>query len=153
MSFFILSFQEHVVFWYRLHLDWITASFGHSTDPGRRFNKTHFSQSLEPTRLDSNIFVSHWHLTGGSAARLPTRQSNFKKIDKLVPNLATTIPYEMWQLTRWPLGYVADILKHDFQIRWQKSSLGACCKIVLGWMPQNLINEKSALVQVMAWCL
>ena len=32
------------------------------------------------------------------------------------------------------------------------SSLGTYCKIALRWMPQNLINWKSSLVKVMAWC-
>ena len=34
----------------------------------------------------------------------------------------------------------------------QNSSLGTCCEISLMWMPQNLTNEKSTLIQVMAWC-
>ena len=32
------------------------------------------------------------------------------------------------------------------------SSLGTRCETPLRWMPQNLSNEKSTLVQVMAWC-
>ena len=39
-----------------------------------------------------------------------------------------------------------------FKLLIQNSSLGAHCKIVLRWMPQNLMSEKSTLVQVMAWC-
>ena len=34
----------------------------------------------------------------------------------------------------------------------QNSSWGICCEITLGWLPQNLINEKSTLFPVMAWC-
>ena len=34
----------------------------------------------------------------------------------------------------------------------QNSSLDTCCEIALKWMLQNLTNEKSTLVQVMAWC-
>ena len=34
----------------------------------------------------------------------------------------------------------------------QHSSLGSTCRIALRWMPQNLTNEKSTLVQVMACC-
>ena len=30
--------------------------------------------------------------------------------------------------------------------------LGASCKIVVRWMPQNSIDDKSTLVKVMAWC-
>ena len=32
------------------------------------------------------------------------------------------------------------------------SRLGTPCKIALRWMPYNLTNEKSTLIQVMAWC-
>ena len=39
-----------------------------------------------------------------------------------------------------------------FKLIVENSSLGIHCKIVLRWMPQNLNNEKSTLVQVMAWC-
>ena len=40
-----------------------------------------------------------------------------------------------------------------FKLTIQKSSLGTCCEIALRRrMPQNLTNEKSTLVQVMAWC-
>ena len=34
----------------------------------------------------------------------------------------------------------------------QNSSWGAGCEIALEWMPQNLTNKKSAVVQVMCWC-
>ena len=34
----------------------------------------------------------------------------------------------------------------------QNNSLGTHCEIALRWTPQNLTNEKSTLVQVMAWC-
>ena len=39
------------------------------------------------------------------------------------------------------------IFKHIIQ----NSSLGTQCEIVLRWIQQNLMNEKSTLVQVMAW--
>ena len=48
-------------------------------------------------------------------------------------------------LTHWPLGII-------FKLIIQNSSLGAHCGIAVRWMPQNLTNEKSTLVQVMAWC-
>ena len=34
--------------------------------------------------------------------------------------------------------------------QWVKQ--GTHCEIAAGWMPQNLTDEKSTLVQVMAWC-
>ena len=39
-----------------------------------------------------------------------------------------------------------------FEFILQNSSLDNRCEIVVRWMPQNHTNEKSRLVQVMAWC-
>ena len=39
-----------------------------------------------------------------------------------------------------------------FNIIIQNWIWGNCCEIALGWKPQNFTNEKSILVQVMAWC-
>ena len=39
-----------------------------------------------------------------------------------------------------------------YHVYIKNSSLGTHCEIALRWMPQNLINEKSTLVQVMACC-
>ena len=51
-------------------------------------------------------------------------------------------------LTHWPL----EDLKIIFKLIPQDSSLGACCEIALRWLPQNLSNVESTLVQVMTWC-
>ena len=39
-----------------------------------------------------------------------------------------------------------------FKLIIQNRSLGIWCEITLRWMPQNLTNQKSTSVQVMAWC-
>ena len=39
-----------------------------------------------------------------------------------------------------------------FKLILQISSLGTCCEIALMGLLQNVANEKSILVQVMAWC-
>ena len=39
-----------------------------------------------------------------------------------------------------------------FRLIIQHSSLGTCCEIALRWMPENLTNKRSTLLQVMAWC-
>ena len=39
-----------------------------------------------------------------------------------------------------------------FKLIIQNNSLGTCCDIASRRMPLKLINEKSTLVQVMAWC-
>ena len=51
-------------------------------------------------------------------------------------------------LVRWGGNFKRVI----FKLITQNSSLGTWSEIVLRQMPQNLTNEKSALVQVMAWC-
>ena len=51
-------------------------------------------------------------------------------------------------LTHWPLGDVAVILKVWFSKSLQRIVAWA----VTVWLPQELINEKSILVQVMTWC-
>ena len=48
--------------------------------------------------------------------------------------------------TYWPLGNFESIITND-----TASSLGTHFEIPLKWMPQKLTNEKSTLVQVMAW--
>ena len=50
----------------------------------------------------------------------------------------------MW-LTHWPLG--------DFNsLTLVNGGWGISYEIALRWMPQDLTDEKSTLVQVMAWC-
>ena len=57
-------------------------------------------------------------------------------------------------ITHWPLGDVAVILNkiNYFQAHYRDSILSPQCEITLGWMPQCFMNEKSTMVQVMAWC-
>ena len=54
------------------------------------------------------------------------------------------------QLTHWPLGDLVAIPKMEFSILfyWLLSSHDDA----LRWMPQDLTDDKSTLVQVMAWC-
>ena len=54
------------------------------------------------------------------------------------------------RITHCPLRDVAVILKVIF---WNKiSSLAIGCATALRWMPQNVTNEKSLFVQIIAWC-
>ena len=52
-------------------------------------------------------------------------------------------------LTHLPLGYFNLILG---RLTWVNGGWGICYEIALRWMPLNLIDDKSTLVQVMAWC-
>ena len=47
-----------------------------------------------------------------------------------------------WGIPRWRFPEKGELNRR----------LGTHCEITLRWMPQNLPNEESALVQVMAWC-
>ena len=69
------------------------------------------------------------------------------------------VPPTGWELkkeshgtwTHWPLGDLAVILKYNFQTHYTEQH-GTSCQIALRWKPQNLINERSTLVQIKAWC-
>ena len=53
-----------------------------------------------------------------------------------------------WASQRRESIFKSMIFKHMI---WN-SDLGTHCEIALRWMPQNLTNKKSTLVEVMAWC-
>ena len=56
-------------------------------------------------------------------------------------------------LTRWPLGDLNVILKNViFNLALLIGIFKSSCDNVLRWMPQDLTDDKSTLVQVMAWC-
>ena len=69
---------------------------------------------------------------------------------KIKPCLVTANP--CYDLTHWTLGDMAAIFEVNFKLIIQNSRLGTCYDIHRRWMPPNLINEKSLLDQVMAWC-
>ena len=56
-------------------------------------------------------------------------------------------------LTHWPLGDLNEILaKQFFKIISVIGGWSIFCEIALRWMPLGLTDDKSTLVQVMAWC-
>ena len=56
-------------------------------------------------------------------------------------------------LTHWPLGDLNKILDKQFSnlFQWLKGEL-SLVKFALNWMSLDLTEDKSTLVQVMAWC-
>ena len=57
------------------------------------------------------------------------------------------------QLTHWPLGDLNAIFKNViFNLALLISIFKSSYDNVLRWMPQELTDDKSTLVQVMAWC-
>ena len=56
-------------------------------------------------------------------------------------------------LTHWPLGDLNLILGRQFlMLTLVNDGWGISYEIALRWMPQDLTDDKSTLVQVMAWC-
>ena len=61
--------------------------------------------------------------------------------------------YKVLGLTHWALGNVAVIL----EVKFSNSLYGMiywtfALKLAWRWIPQNLINKESTLIQVMTWC-
>ena len=75
---------------------------------------------------------------------------------------ASSAPGVWWLTWRWagnhPINsYVPERCGGNFKsiiskLITQDRSFSTCCKITVWWMSQNFSNEKSASVQVMAWC-
>ena len=61
-----------------------------------------------------------------------------------------TRPQWVNSLAPWRCG--CNLKSVIFKFIIQNSSLGIGSEIALKWMPQNLIIDKSTLVQVMVWC-
>ena len=61
---------------------------------------------------------------------------------------------EVWdRASHWPLGDFKEIFrKVIFQLILVVDGWSISCKMVLKWMPMDLTDSKSTLVQVMAWC-
>ena len=57
----------------------------------------------------------------------------------------------MLLITHWSLGDVTMIKKYCFQTHYSEQQLRDSMWNY-SWMPQNLTNQKSTLIQVMAWC-
>ena len=72
-------------------------------------------------------------------------QWDWNKIDYI---LQTTFP-NVFPLTHWLLGDFRELILKLILVNdgWTIS-----CEIVLTWTPQDLTDDRSTLVQVMAWC-
>ena len=67
-------------------------------------------------------------------------------------DIVWAIPGHHW-LTHWSLGDVDVILNIMlFKLKSRAEFLSISCEIALRWMPQDFTDDKSTLVQVMAWC-
>ena len=55
-------------------------------------------------------------------------------------------------LTHWPWERWRSFYKVIFQIHFQINFLSTSYKLFLRWVPQDPINDRSTLVQLIAWC-
>ena len=55
-------------------------------------------------------------------------------------------------LTHWPLGDVLKFEKRNFKLNLVNAGWAASWEIAFRWMSLVLTEDKSTLVQVMAWC-
>ena len=56
-------------------------------------------------------------------------------------------------LTHWPLRDMTDIIKVQLPNScYELICRALSCEIIARWIPQNILDDKSTLVLVMAWC-
>ena len=72
-------------------------------------------------------------------------------LDSTAPELAAKFQCVVI-LTHWPLGDLKEIGKSNLKLILMIGRWGIFCKIALEWMSMDLTDDKSILVQVMAWC-
>ena len=65
---------------------------------------------------------------------------------------AQTSSSGQWLLTHCSLEDMTTILKNNFKYISVSDILGISSQIALKWMPKELIDDKSSMVQVIAWC-
>ena len=86
-------------------------------------------------------------------SRFPCRVYTHTRLHKGLPGDSPTSAAGLWSLTQWPLGNLPDIFRYlIFQIISVIDGWGISCELALRWMSLNLTDDKSTLVQVMAWC-
>ena len=98
-----------------------------------------------PTSLDHNSMTENGvipFLTESSPAAAASRDDDS----------VTSSPVQV-NLTHWPLGdFSLNFRKVIFKLTLVNGGSGISYEIALRWIPQNLTDDKSTLVQVMAWC-
>ena len=74
------------------------------------------------------------------------------KIEDYIFKITLRSPRGQWvnSLETWRYG--SNFKCITFKLIIQNRSFGIWCEIALRWIPQNFTNEKSTLLQVMAWC-
>ena len=55
-------------------------------------------------------------------------------------------------LTHWTMGDVVVILKCNLRIKFLIKFMSTSSEIALRWKPQLSFDDKSPLIQIMAWC-
>ena len=117
-------------------------------DPARRGSNINFQTHFSGTYLEYFLW-QFWvnsmpqHVTDGRSTSVQVM---------VLHHQASPEKMSYQVLTQWPLKDETLILKVSSSNLLQCiQNSSPCCEIALRWMPHNLTNEKSTLVQVMAW--
>ena len=71
---------------------------------------------------------------------------------KRIPCVGSTVAADISLNSLAPGRFERNLRKVLFKLILMIGGLGIFCKIALRWMSTDLIDDKSTLVQVMAWC-
>ena len=94
-----------------------------------------------------------WSLFGGgSCPAKRSSQTYLKEKTKGQDKWNTCIPLGMIFNSLAPGRFQFNFRKVIFKLTLVNGGWGISYEIALRWMPQNLTDDKSTLVQVMAWC-
>ena len=109
--------------------------------------------------------ISSWYVTVPGFSLSYCRDARSHRHDILMTTVAFTVSgysgpegsrirlYLNIALTHWPLwGFNLILRQVIFKLILLTGGWSISCEIVLRWMPLDLTDAKSTLVQVMAWC-
>ena len=132
---------------------------------GSNFKWTVFKPNTQNSRLGTQCEITF----GGMSHNLANRKLTLVQVMAWCRQATSHYLSQCWPRSMSPMASLGlNELSYWLRDKWQwffkpntqtifkpntqNYSLGNCCKITPRWMPQNLTNEKSMLVQIMAWC-
>ena len=122
--------------------------------PWSRFGNCPMNDITEVSSMHRAISNHNNHSDRTSILARITHCNQFS-MDTIALNITLDIGVNSpWlNLTHWPLRDLREIFREViFKLILVIDGWGISCEIVLTWTPQDLIDNKSTLVQVMAWC-
>ena len=91
--------------------------------------------------------LTHWPLTQIAKFIGPTLGPPWFCRPQMGPMLSP------WTLLSGLLDVTVILKLWSSNASYSKINWGTCCEIAVRWMPQNITDEKSTLVQVTVWCV